>query len=805
MAGFLKRLFGGKDKHSVDVAGRTKRISRLAVTGKHVQTLQSLRTSKPRGSEEPDTDTGPWYLGKIVADIFQIRGVLGRGGMGIVYLAHDNATQRKVAVKVPLGKFVSDEDAKKRFTREAEAWTGLIHPNIIHAFDVRDNQSTDYRPAIFMDYCDGGSLSNRICNGQRPSMTEALDIAIQVCWAMEFAHQKGHIHRDLKPANVLLTSDGKALVTDFGLVKILDAEDLDLEAGKLSRTDAQVLASMSEVGGTPEYMSPEQWEGKAEKASDIYAFGVMLYEMFCGCRPFTGQSLIALRTAHMQVPVPDPQQLNRDIPTALAEIMLSCLAKEPCDRPRDFYDLADKLLEIYTVVAKRENIMSKYARTKPQERDINRADKEARAWALTRLGCGCTLRGDSKKAMNLFKQVEQIFRELGNRSGLSSSLGNQAVILKGWGRLEESMDLHKQEEQIFRDLGDREGLSTSLGNQALILKAWGRLEEAINLHKLQEEIRRDLGDRAGLSSSLGNQALILHAWGRLEEAMDLLKQEEQICRDLGDREGLSTSLGNQAVILKNWGRLEEAMDLFKQQEQICRDLGDRYGLSRSLDNQALILKDWGQLDEAMDLLKQEEQICRDLGNRAGLSGSLCNQALILHDWGRPEEAMDLFKQEEQICRDLGDRSGLSTSLGNQALILKDWGRLEEAMDLLKQVEQICRDLGNRAGLSECLDRQALILQAWDRLEKACDQLEEALDPLKQKQEEQICRELRDPYETAISLAHQGLLLANILGQLKEGLKLVEEALDLAKGSGLADLAGRIEGLRSQILEKLSER
>lgn len=95
--------------------------------------------------------------------------------MGIFYEAHDNATQRKVAVKLPLGKFVDDEDAKKRFAHEAEAWTDLIHPNIVHAFDVRDEQSTDDCPAIFMDYCDGGSLADRIKNGFRLSMTEALD------------------------------------------------------------------------------------------------------------------------------------------------------------------------------------------------------------------------------------------------------------------------------------------------------------------------------------------------------------------------------------------------------------------------------------------------------------------------------------------------------------------------------------------------------------------------------------------------------------------------------------------------------
>jgi len=281
--GVFRRLFGAKKDHTGPTADQTIRVNQPKATGKHVDTLDSLKTSKAQKASQAAGDTGPWHIGKTVADIFEIRGVLGRGGMGVVYFAHDNATQRKVAVKVPLGKFVDDEDARKRFTREAEAWTGLIHPHIVHAFDVRDEQSTDYRPAIFMDYCDGGSLADRISNGSRLPVTEAMDIAIQICWAMAFAHEKGHIHRDLKPANVLLTSEGKALVTDFGLVKSLTLQDLGLGSGRVSGADAKALASISQAGGTPEYMPLEQWEGKAERASDIYAFGVMLCTS-CHCR-----------------------------------------------------------------------------------------------------------------------------------------------------------------------------------------------------------------------------------------------------------------------------------------------------------------------------------------------------------------------------------------------------------------------------------------------------------------------------------------------------------------------------------------
>jgi tetratricopeptide (TPR) repeat protein/DNA polymerase III delta prime subunit len=206
-------------------------------------------------------------------------------------------------------------------------------------------------------------------------------------------------------------------------------------------------------------------------------------------------------------------------------------------------------------------------------------------------------------------------RVLGDLASLQSGLGNQALILQDWGRLDEAMAHRKDEESIARSLEDRAGLSRCLGNQAVILQAWGRLEGAMALHKEEERICRELGDRSGLNASLGNQALILQDWGRLEEAMVLHKEEERICLELGDRAGLQASLGNQALILKAWGRLDEAMALHKEQERICRELGDRAGLARSLGNQALLhaKRQPADLASARKLTTEALQIFTELG------------------------------------------------------------------------------------------------------------------------------------------------------------------------------------------------
>jgi tetratricopeptide (TPR) repeat protein len=327
-------------------------------------------------------------------------------------------------------------------------------------------------------------------------------------------------------------------------------------------------------------------------------------------------------------------------------------------------------------------------------------------------------RGLMTDASRAMEAAAAAFEKLGDRAGLQVSYGNQAVILQGWGRLEDAMALLKKQEAICLELGDRSALQASYGNQALILKAWGQLEDAMALHKKEEAICLELGDRAALGASYGNQAGILGDWGRLGDAMALLKKEEAICLELGDRAGLQASYGNQALILQAWGRLEDAVDLHKRKEAICLELGDRAGLGCCYGNQAVILKAWGRLEDAMALHKKEEAICVELGDRAGLGRSYGNQALILKAWGRLEDAMALHKKEEAICLELGDRAGLQRSYGNQALILQAWGRLQDAMALLKKQETICLELGLRDSLRISLHNQAITLEAMGQADEA---------------------------------------------------------------------------------------
>ncbi|HLJ87055.1 MAG TPA: NB-ARC domain-containing protein [Candidatus Angelobacter sp.] len=304
--------------------------------------------------------------------------------------------------------------------------------------------------------------------------------------------------------------------------------------------------------------------------------------------------------------------------------------------------------------------------------------------------------GELDAALRIEQENESLWRSAEgreNKDALQRSYGNQALILRDWGRLEEAMILHKKEEALCLELGNEDELQASYGNQAIILQLWGRLEDAMALHKKQEALSLELGNKDGLQASYGNQAIILQLWGRLEEAIALQKKQEDLCLELGNKDSLQRSYGSQAIVLKLWGRPEEAMALFKKAEALSEELGDKDSLQRSYGNQATILQAWGRLEEAMAFHKKEEDLCEELGNKDGLQASYINQARILRHWGRLEEAMTLLKRSETLSNELGNKRGIahcSWSWGLLAREMKDQetarARLHAALEIFTELK-----------------------------------------------------------------------------------------------------------------------
>lgn len=246
---------------------------------------------------------------------FEILGELGRGGMATVYLAHETALDRKVAIKVVAPGLVANKGAMERFKREARTSASLSHPHIIPIHAVRETDDLLY---FVMKFVEGRALDDIIRTGGAMPIRMVQAILFEVGQALAYAHRRGVVHRDVKPANIMLDGEGFSVVTDFGIAKPLDADALTASGAMI---------------GTPYYMSPEQCAGKpVTGASDQYSLGVVAYQMITGHRPFSGDTIMEIMKGHFfEVPAPI-LTARHDCPVELADVVERMLAKEASDR-----------------------------------------------------------------------------------------------------------------------------------------------------------------------------------------------------------------------------------------------------------------------------------------------------------------------------------------------------------------------------------------------------------------------------------------------------------------------------------------
>jgi len=270
---------------------------------------------------------------------YEVVSALGAGGMGEVYRARDTRLDREVAVKIVPELFASDPERLVRFEREAKTLASLNHPNIAQIHGI---EGADIVRALVMEYIDGEDLSQRIAQGPIP-LDEALPIARQLADALEAAHERNIIHRDLKPANIKIRSDGTVKVLDFGLSKALDPRTSTPNLSQ-SPTFTSPATQLGVILGTAAYMAPEQAKGRAvDKRADIWAFGVVLFEMLAGRSPFSGETTTEV-LAHIVSRDPDWNELPADTPAGVRRLLKRCLERDPKIRLRDIGDARFELI-----------------------------------------------------------------------------------------------------------------------------------------------------------------------------------------------------------------------------------------------------------------------------------------------------------------------------------------------------------------------------------------------------------------------------------------------------------------------------
>ena len=305
---------------------------------------------------------------------YEIQSPLGAGGMGEVYKANNTRLDRVVAIKVLPGHVAADPQLRERFDREARAISSLNHPHVCALYDVGSQDGIDF---LVMEYLDGETLADRLARRAGVSgpaglpLAEALQFARQMADALEAAHDKGIVHRDLKPSNVAITSDGHVKVLDFGLAKV--------HAGAGARTDLSnsptiMATTPGMIVGTAAYMAPEQAKGgEADRASDVWAFGCVLYEMLTGRRAFEGDTVSEI-VANVLKTEPDWQRLPAGTPTGIRRLLRRCLQKDQKLRVRDIRDARLELGDAQSATPESNRTTG----VQPERR-------ERLAWALTLL------------------------------------------------------------------------------------------------------------------------------------------------------------------------------------------------------------------------------------------------------------------------------------------------------------------------------------------------------------------------------------------------------------------------------------
>jgi tRNA A-37 threonylcarbamoyl transferase component Bud32 len=305
-------------------------IAKAEARGKALDLFAVVKSLLANGDYADHRPTADDFGQRLTARRYKIGELLAEGGHGQVYRGQYRSTGQPVVIKQLKPELQGQEELVARFLRESETLSRLNHPNIVRLVDSFEENG---RHHIVMEFVPGGSLRDLLEQEGQLSQQQSLDIALELADALSRAHHLGILHRDLKPGNVLLAADNTPRLTDFGLVR-------------LTQEDAKITTTGS-IMGSPAYMSPEALLGqKLNSRSDIWSFGVLLYEMLAGKRPFVAEPLTALLTAILNDPVPEIEQFCPEINPALSDLLAQMLNKNHGDRPANMRQVGATLEEI---------------------------------------------------------------------------------------------------------------------------------------------------------------------------------------------------------------------------------------------------------------------------------------------------------------------------------------------------------------------------------------------------------------------------------------------------------------------------
>jgi tetratricopeptide (TPR) repeat protein len=581
---------------------------------------------------------------------YEVEGIIGSGGMGVVYRAHHLALDRKVAIKMLLAGAFAGPNERARFRREAESLAGLRHTNIVQVYDA--GEVADH-PYFAMEFVEGGSLANRPSATPLPAR-QAAELTATLARAVQFAHDAGIVHRDLKPANILLSSDGTPKITDFGLaVEMVDGTRFTMSGARL---------------GTPSYMAPEQALGKSSAigpAVDIYALGAVLYELLTGRPPFRGETPAETeRRVIAEEPIP-PSRLNATIPRDLETICLKCLEKVPQRRYRSAGELADDL--------------DRFLAGRPiQARPLGRGE---RFWRWCR-------RYPMAVALCLVLLASAVISSLQAVRAKRAEAEANAANEQAQKRLKQVEKANELLGSIFENLDPKEIAKSGIPLQAILVK---KLDRAVE--QLEGE---SIGDPQVVATMQGKFALSLLALSEPAKAIVLLEKAHATREsELGQDDPLTlASAYDLALAYKAAGKLDRALELQQQTwTRMKAVLGPNHpDTLKSMESVAAIDNLLGKRDLSLLLFEETLRLRKTtLGpNHPHTLITMNNLAMAYLDAERSELALPLFEQTYAARKTLfrpTDPETLDT-MSKLAMTYEALGKMNLAQPLFEQTLEL---------------------------------------------------------------------------------------------------------------------
>src|SRR5262245_1432854 len=473
--------------------------------------------------------TVPSLIGRRLGT-YEVLSLLGAGGMGAVYRAHDTKLNRDVALKTLPDGFALDAVRLARFRREAQVVAALNHPHIVTIFSIEEQDDV---PFMTMELIEGRTLDQGIPGGGI-SLERFFDIAVALADALSAAHRKHIIHRDLKPANVMLTDDGHVKVLDFGLARAVDADPVHLEEHV---TD--LGTKVGTIVGTMPYMSPEQIEAKPlDHRTDLFSLGIMLYELATGERPFRGDSPAALMSSILKDHLEPVAERRFDLPGSVGRLIDRCLEKEPRDRIQSAAEIFTEL----KAYRRAWETGADQSATRPRAPEAPRPAERATSIAVLAFTDMSAARDQDWFCDGI---AEEILNALTRLKGLRVAARTSAFSFKGKGddlrTIGQKLNVATVLEGSVRRAGDRVRITVQLSEVANGFQLWSQRydRELKDIFDVQDEIAKAIVERLRVTLAGGkDDRLVEQATSNIEAYQLYLKG-----RALVDRRGASVPTG----------------------------------------------------------------------------------------------------------------------------------------------------------------------------------------------------------------------------------------------------------------------